>query len=388
MPNTPAPIVCPLSNRTSLSLARASLFKFVALLAGVFVLTSYSLVYLANDLDRTEDIESAFYTRKAVQSLEKSLRLTVKDYAFWSDAYRHLHLKVDQDWAFVRQNVGPTLYEDFGFQGLFVVDPLNRTVYSVIEGELNPVQLSTWLGQPIDTIIERARAGAASESPVTQFVNVHGSPALIAAAAITLGTDPTITADHRPASVLVFIDILDNAKLAAIGNEFGLDNLHIDTPAEPDNHQVVALGDNGAAGHLHWQPERPGLRLLGLGLPMIGLAALLVALMTWVILRRTTASAVALDNSYASLQASQCALATSEARFRDVVEASSDWVWEVNDQGRFTYLSERFESVTGLARQAWIGADINALLHPDSGRLSDWLGAPSRRPDLSVQASD
>ena len=149
MPNTPAPIVCPLSNRTSLSLARASLFKFVALLAGVFVLTSYSLVYLANDLDRTEDVESAFYTRKAVQSLEKSLRLTVKDYAFWSDAYRHLHLTVDQDWAFVRQNVGPTLYDDFGFQGLFVVDSLNRTVYSVIEGELKPVQLSTWLGQPI-----------------------------------------------------------------------------------------------------------------------------------------------------------------------------------------------------------------------------------------------
>lgn len=384
MPNTPASIVCPHSNRSSLSLARASLFKFVALLAGVFALTSYSLVYLANDLDRTEDVESAFYTRKAVQSLEKSLRLTVKDYAFWSDAYRHLHLKVDQDWAFVRQNVGPTLYEDFGFQGLFVVDPLNRTVYSVIEGELKPVQLSTWLGQPIDPIIERARAGAATENPVTQFINVNGSPALIAAAAITPGTDPTVSSDGRPASVLIFVDILNNAKLTALGNEFGLDNLHIDNPAEPANHQVVPLGDDGAAGHLHWQPEQPGLRLLSLGLPMIGLTALLVALMTWVILRRTTASAAALDSSYASLHASQCALATSEARFRDVVEASSDWVWEINDAGRFTYLSERFENVTGLARQTWIGAQINALLHTETGLLSDWLATPSRRPDLSV----
>ena len=385
MPNPPNPIICPLSNRTSLSLARASLFKFVALLAGVFVLTIYSLVYLANDLDRTEDVESAFHTRQAVQSLEKSLRATVKDYAFWSDAYRHLHLQVDPDWAFVRQNVGPTLYEDFGFQGVFVVDSLNRTVYSVIEGQLKPVQLSTWLSQPIDTIIERARAGAATENPVTQFINVNGSTALIAAAGITPGTDPTVRSNGRPASVLIFVDILNDAKLTAIGNEFGLDNLHIDNPAEPANHEVVPLGDNGDAGHLHWQPEQPGLRLLSLGLPMIGLAALLVALMTWVILRRTRAGAVALDSSYASLRASQCALATSEARFRDVVEACSDWVWEINDAGRFTYLSERFENVTGLARQTWIGGEIDALLHPETGRISDWLGTSSRRPELGVQ---
>lgn len=90
----------------------------------------------AHELDHAEQEESAFYTRKAVQSLEKSLRVTVKDYAFWSDAYKHLHMQVDTDWAYTRGNVGPTMYEDFGFQGLFVVNDDNRTVYSVIKGEL------------------------------------------------------------------------------------------------------------------------------------------------------------------------------------------------------------------------------------------------------------
>jgi diguanylate cyclase (GGDEF)-like protein/PAS domain S-box-containing protein len=107
--------------------------------------------------------------------------------------------------------------------------------------------------------------------------------------------------------------------------------------------------------------------------------------MTLVILRRTTAAAQALDASYSSLRSSQADLATSEARFRDVVEASSDWVWEMDGSWCFTYLSERFEDVTGLSREAWIGAAMDALLRTELGTLSQWLSIPNRRPDISVQ---
>ncbi|AJP52581.1 bifunctional diguanylate cyclase/phosphodiesterase [Pseudomonas simiae] len=385
MPNSLAPIVRSLSDRTSLSLARTSLFRFMALLAVVFAVAAYSLIFLAQELDRSEQVESAFYTRRAVQSLEKSLRVTVKDYAFWSDAYRHLHVKVDDDWAFVRGNIGASLFDDFGFQGLFVVDDANRTVYAVVDGQLQTVELTQWLDGPITGIIEQARAGADSETSATTFINVRGSPALVAAAAITPGTDPTVLPDGRPASVLIFVDILDSAKLTAIGDEFGVDKLHIATPDEIGKTLLLPLGDNGAAGSLHWEPARPGLRLMSVGLPLLGLAALLVCLMSWVISRRTTAAALALDASHSSLQNSQNALATSEARFRDVVEASSDWVWEIDGDWRFTYLSERFEGVTGLVRDAWIGATINDLLETETGLLSQWLSAPGRRPDISVQ---
>lgn len=385
MPNALAPIVRSLSDRTSLSLARTSLFRFMALLAVVFAAAAYSLVYLAHELDRSEQSESAFYTRKAVQSLEKSLRVTVKDYAFWSDAYKHLHMTVDADWAFVRGNIGATLFDDFGFQGLFVVDDANRTMYAVVDGQLQTVELNQWLGGPITEILEQARAGADNETPATAFINVHGSPALVAAAAITPGTDPTVLPDGRTASVLIFIDILDSAKLAVIGDEFGVDKLHVATADEIGKTLLFPLGANGSAGSLHWEPARPGLRLMGVGLPLLGLAALLVCVMTWVISRRTTAAALALDASHSSLQNSQNALATSEARFRDVVEASSDWVWEIDAGWRFTYLSERFEGVTGLVRNAWIGATMNDLLETESGLLSQWLSAPERRPDISVQ---
>ncbi|EZP68136.1 EAL domain-containing protein [Pseudomonas sp. RIT357] len=385
MPNSLAPIVRSLSTRTSLSLARTSLLNFMALLAVVFAAAAYSLLYIAHDLDRTEQAESAFHTRKAIQSMEKAMRVTVKDYAFWSDAYKHLHVQVDKDWAFERGNIGPTLFQDFGFQGLFVVNDANRTVYTVVEGELQTFELSEWLDQPLTQLLEQARAGVDNETPVSTFINVRGSPALVAAAAIAPGTDPTVVADGRPASVLVFVDILDSAKLGRIGDDFGVGNLHIATPEDIAKGVFLPLGDNGSAGSLYWQPEQPGRRLIGVGLPLLGLAALLVCLMTWMILRRSTAAALALDASHSSLQTSQNALATSEARFRDVVEASSDWVWEINGDWRFTYLSERFESVTGLTRDAWIGAAMNDLLGTEDGLLSQWLCTPGRRPDLSVQ---
>ncbi|PUB37922.1 PAS domain S-box-containing protein/diguanylate cyclase (GGDEF)-like protein [Pseudomonas sp. GV105] len=385
MPNTFAPIIRNLSQRTSLSMARTSLFQCVVLLACVFAAASYSLVYLAQELNRFEDSESAFYTRKAVQSLEKSQRLTVKDYAFWGDAYKHLHVSVDTDWAYTRENVGPTLFHDFGFQGVFVVNDLDRTVYALVEGKLQPIELTEWLDQPVAALLEQARAGAATDTPVTTFINVRGNPTLVAAAAITPGTDPSVIADDRKASVLLFINILDSAKLTEIGNDFGVDHLHIATPDEIGKTLLFSLGENGAAGSLHWHPERPGMRLMAVGLPLLGLAALLVCLMTWLIVRRTTADAQALDNSHTSLQDSQNALATSEARFRDVVEASSDWVWEIDGEWRFTYLSERFESVTGLDRQAWIGATLYDLLDTDAGALSQWLTTPGRLADISLQ---
>jgi diguanylate cyclase (GGDEF)-like protein/PAS domain S-box-containing protein len=367
------------------ALARGSLFKFVFLLAGVFLLAAYLLVFLARDLDHTEEVESAFYTEKAVRSLEKSLTVTVKDYAFWGDAYRYLHLKVDPDWAFVRQNIGPTLYSDFGFQGLFVVDEAGQTVYAVVEGELEKVSADTWLGPAKTQILAKARGGAETETPVTMFIDLNGTPAVVAAAAITPGTDPTVELDGRAPSVLIFVDVLDDTKLATLGREYGVEGLHVATPDERSQVSIFPLGEGGQAGALHWTPPKPGQRLLALGLPLIGLAAVLVCLMTWAILRRTTVAARFLDDSYASLQKSESALATSEARFRDVVEASSDWVWEIDSEGRFTYLSDRFESVTGLHRSQWIGALMDDLLQTELGKVSQWLAIPNRRPDITIQ---
>ena len=364
-----------------------ALLKLSGLLAVVFLLAISLLIYVAQEFNRKEEAESAFYTERAVNSLEKSARLTLKDYAFWGDAYKHLRIKVDTDWAFVSQNLGSTLYKDFGLQGVFVIDGAGRTVYSVIKGELKAVAIGDWLDQHVDTIINQAREAAKNETPVTAIFNVGGVPALIAAAALTPGTDPTIDVDEGPASVMVFVSILDAPKIEAIGAEYGVKGLRVLSASETPSSAVLPLGENGSAGTLSWDPEKPGQELLRLMLPLLGVAAVLVWLMTLVILRRTTLAARALDHSYASLQLSEATLTTSEERFRDVAEASSDWIWEIDSDGNFTYLSEKFEEVTGLSREDWIGAGIDSLLHSGSCLISHWLAITKRRPNSSLQCS-
>jgi len=49
------------------------------------------------------------------------------------------------------------------------------------------------------------------------------------------------------------------------------------------------------------------------------------------------------------------ALRESEERLQDMADVSADWFWEMDSELRFTYLSERFEQVTGLSRQTFLG---------------------------------
>jgi PAS domain S-box-containing protein len=76
------------------------------------------------------------------------------------------------------------------------------------------------------------------------------------------------------------------------------------------------------------------------------------------------------------------ALRSSERRVRDIAEISSDWIWECDEQLRFTYLSSRFEQATGNQREQVLGKschDINEIAQADDWdrKLEDML---QRRP--------
>ena len=69
----------------------------------------------------------------------------------------------------------------------------------------------------------------------------------------------------------------------------------------------------------------------------------------------------------AELQARQLqqALRESDERFRALVETTSDAIWEVDDQGLYTYLSPRFRDLTGHPPEDFLGQTPMALLPPD-----------------------
>ncbi len=57
-------------------------------------------------------------------------------------------------------------------------------------------------------------------------------------------------------------------------------------------------------------------------------------------------------------------LRTSRQRFQDIVDASADWVWEVDPQGRYTYVSESVVNVLGYTPEELLGRSPLELMPP------------------------
>jgi PAS domain S-box-containing protein len=90
----------------------------------------------------------------------------------------------------------------------------------------------------------------------------------------------------------------------------------------------------------------------------------------------------AFNRMAATIEARTAALAASEHRFRDIADVAGDFFWERDAEGRFTFLSDRFTEVTGLAAAEIIGRCAEDLVGPVPGAGSDvsrLLSALARR---------
>ncbi len=91
---------------------------------------------------------------------------------------------------------------------------------------------------------------------------------------------------------------------------------------------------------------------------------------------------VAIRTDISDRKEAEESLRSSERRVRDIAEISSDWIWECDEELRFTYLSSRFEQATGNQREHVLGKtchDIKEISQSDhwDNNLKDML---QRRP--------
>jgi PAS domain S-box-containing protein len=74
----------------------------------------------------------------------------------------------------------------------------------------------------------------------------------------------------------------------------------------------------------------------------------------------------------------ELALKESEQRFRDLADAASDWFWETDENLRFSYFSERFETMCGVSPEHLLGKTRRELLAAndkvvdEDTTLADW----------------
>ncbi|MBP0941349.1 EAL domain-containing protein [Pseudomonas alliivorans] len=352
------------------SLARRTLGTMGGMLGALSLVAFISLFYIAHQLNHSAALQSRHLVEKVWQSREKTLIANFKDYAFWGDAYKHLHINVDPEWAYTRNNLGASLYNDFQFEGVFAVDGHEQTVYSVVNGERVTLQLNDWLDSRQDQFIEQAREQGEGDV-FTQIRQVDHVPVLLIAAPLTTGGDEQVQQTDSIQSILVLGYRLTPEKLREMGLQYGIQGLREAADAE-DAARFPSL-EIASGVLLRWDPEQPGMKLVGGLLPVLLTCLATLILIARRVTRKTIRAAELMDRQFELITHSRAALLSSEERFRNVAESASDWVWETDAELRITYLSERFTRVTGHASHPWTGRSLTQLLSCETQSLADWI---------------
>ncbi len=350
---------------------------FPAIMLLLFVMSALAIAVLLNITgaqDRRAREQSLFFAQRAIEGIRKGIGRDLSDYSKWSDAYRHLHASVDKEWAYDQENVGSSVFSLYGYQAVFVISPTGQTVYSVIDGQMSEVDADTWLAGDLRALLKKASAAENHEEVVVEMLHHEDAPAFVAASAITVGTDSSVPEIPGPPSLMLFVKVLDPGALENLARDFALPDAHIArTPGPADTAQLQL--DELTQEALARRPQTPGQDLRKFLLPLLAVALLVLGILALAVLRHALAMLRAQERQYASLLAHRKALERSEERFRDIAEVSSDWLWEVDSTGTLTYLSERFDQVTGFSPTEWLGKPLHRLLHPHGGSISiaQWL---------------
>ncbi len=105
----------------------------------------------------------------SVDGLRRAVTATVRDYAWWNEAVRHLVLDLDEDWADV--NIGPYIYSSFGYEVALVVDDKDHPVVGWLREAAGAGSAATALGTSLPLLLAevRRRQKGTTPSPSAAF---------------------------------------------------------------------------------------------------------------------------------------------------------------------------------------------------------------------------
>lgn len=306
-------------------------------------------------MNATTEDETA--RRQSINTVEGNLQLreiqvgrVAKDYAWWNDAVRHLHIDVDNEWADL--NFAGYIYETHGYHLTLVVDAENQTSYAAFHGERVEAGNMPTVSGGLELLVEAARLAPAEEPDYgTGLVLVDGHAALVGVSAITPEQFGDVIIPPGPRSVLAFVKFLDQPFFDELAERYQLSGMHI--AASSDDPALARLElstvDGTPIGALLWQPHRPGRQFLHSIAPSLLLALVVIAGFSVYVMRHAGEAARAVEHS--------------EARFRDVADASSDWIWETDRELELVFVSDRVAQLTGRPAEAIVGHRLDELFH-------------------------
>ncbi|WFS04556.1 bifunctional diguanylate cyclase/phosphodiesterase [Rhizobium tumorigenes] len=321
------------------------------------------VIFSAAGQNRLEVEASTKLATTALQVKAREVARNLKDYAVWDDVYKNLHEKIDTDWAGTDGNIGANVYTGLGYELGFVVDPEGKTVYAVVEGKSQTVDAFTVMPTGLRDLLHVASIQA---EPVTGMIKTGDDVFIVAATGILPPTIDRSKVAPKDLSMIVFAKKLDHKFLQHVGDDYLLNNLDFTaTPVGAEASIPLVSQDHLYLGSIKWAPAKPGYLLLRFILPPLAIALIILAAFAIFVVGNARRSTKALEQSAKTVEAYAQTLRESEARFRDVAEASSDWIWESDSDLRLMYFSARFTEVTGVAATNVLGKTLKQFFSSD-----------------------
>lgn len=97
------------------------------------------------------------------------------------------------------------------------------------------------------------------------------------------------------------------------------------------------------------------------------------------------AALLAISRDVTEMKRAQQALCESEERFRNLIETTNDWVWELNERLEFTYTSPQVQRLLGYEPEEILGRSPFLLMPPDEAAQLRARLAPEQAAARSVQ---
>jgi signal transduction histidine kinase len=243
------------------------------------------IISAARGQDRIAAEKSVELVRVALEIRERNTALSVKDYAWWTEAVRNLVDTPDAAWAY--GHIGPTSYDSIGMKLVTVIDAAGHQTFTFIKGEAAEFDIMSPEAIGLQPLIAGARAAPPLEPvPATGIIKVGDQLFSVALAALTVAKGDPLLPDEMPRSLLLFGRPLDPQAIEEIASEYKIDGLALVAPDAVDERTWLPLktADGRLVGALAWKPEQPGDATIRRMLIPVGATILALALLSLIIL--------------------------------------------------------------------------------------------------------
>lgn len=269
----------------------------VAALVAIVNIGMVGLIWIsARDQDKLALEQSIEYVGDTITVELQQLGQIVKDYSWWTDAFGHLALEVDEDWT--HSNVGFHAYNVHGIQMSFVVDGTDQTIYGQCDGERRHLDALSFFSPGLGHLIEQARAASPEEPPVpaTGMLSANGDVVIVGVSVVAPKDGAEMIERDERQVVLVFAKRLDPAFLGAVEDRLPISGLALNGGLGDDTFALISAAGLHIAG-LTWQPPRPGSEFVRSIWPALAGAVVVILLFTVMVLRHVRLSAVEIETN-------------------------------------------------------------------------------------------